>query len=352
MKYRICILANEDTQSHILWEKSINKSTEIEYYDIINLASDDWFELINQKTYDLFLLKPPGKTGLFKRLYDERVYLINRHLSTPIYPSPDEIYIYENKRFLRDWLIINQLPHPETHVFFNKEEAKEFINTNNHFPLVGKTNIGASGNGVLILKDRNEVLNYLQKAFETGIKPIGGPKIKKGPFIKKIKKAINNKGFLKQRLKDYKSSNLDTQYHFVILQEFVPHDYEWRCVRIGDSYFAHKKVAKQGKTSGTLIKAYDPVPKKLLNFIKETTDKTNLSSVAIDLFQKDGDYLINEIQCFFGQSDPYQMLVNGKPGRYVYKNNKWQFEEGDFNMNECFDLRLEHALSSIKNNLL
>ncbi len=62
-----------------------------------------------------------------------------------------------------------------------------------------------------------------------------------------------------------------------------------------------------------------------------------------------GKYLINEMQCIFGQSDPYQMLVNGKPGRYVFKDGKWIFEEGMFNRNESYNLRVEFVLSQLKN---
>ncbi len=128
----------------------------------------------------------------------------------------------------------------------------------------------------------------------------------------------------------------------------MPHEYEWRCVRIGDSYFAHKKIARNNKSSGTLIKGYDPVPKVLLDFIRDVTSKTGLSSVAIDLFEINNQFLVNEIQCFFGQSDPYQMLVDSKPGRYRFISGDWVFEEGDFASNECFDLRLEHALELVK----
>ena len=66
--------------------------------------------------------------------------------------------------------------------------------------------------------------------------------------------------------------------------------------------------------------------------------------MAVDLFEtKSGNYLVNEMQCIFGQSDPYQMLVDNKPGRYIYKD-RWIFEEGDFASNECYDLRLEYIL--------
>ena len=92
-------------------------------------------------------------------------------------------------------------------------------------------------------------------------------------------------------------------------------------------------------------------PLELLDFVKEVTNKCGLTSIAIDVFENKGRFLINEIQCFFGQSDPYQMLVDGKPGRFVSDGSKWIFEEGMFNTNQCYDLRLNHAISLIENQL-
>jgi hypothetical protein len=40
------------------------------------------------------------------------------------------------------------------------------------------------------------------------------------------------------------------------------------------------------------------------------------------------------------------MLVDGKPGRYIYTKGKWLFEPGDFAKNACFNLRLDYILSN------
>lgn len=349
MKYKVCLLSNENTLDHLKWVDALSKSDLIDFYDIVNLTSDAWLERIRAKEYDLILLRPPGRTELFKRLYDERVTLLNQYFDIPIYPSVLEVLLYENKRFLRDWLMVNQLPHPETHVFFDRDEALSFIHSSKEFPIMGKTNIGASGNGVKKLNEYAEAVAYVSQAFEQGIKPRIGPKLKKGSPFKKVLKVFRNKGFLRQRLRDYKSNFINVQFHYVILQKFVPHSFEWRCVRIGESYFAHKKIVVGDMASGTLKKGYDKVPETLLNFMKSVTEKHNLSSVAIDIFEEEGNYLINEIQYLFGQSDPYQMLVNGKPGRYIYENDSWGFQEGMFNTNENYDLRLVHALTKLKN---
>jgi glutathione synthase/RimK-type ligase-like ATP-grasp enzyme len=343
MKYNLAILKSESAFEHELWVKACQENPNVQSADIIELTSDSWFISINKKNYDLFLLRPPGRTELFKRLYDERIYIISKIMGKKIYPSYDEIFIYENKRVLRDYMLASKIPHPATSSFFSVKEALQF-SERTKFPIVAKTNIGASGSGISFIQNKEEIESYIKQAFSSGIKRISGPKLTKGSISKKIRKAIFKRGFIKNRLSEYKTTSNETQSGFVIFQEFVPHTYEWRCVRIGNSYFAHKKIAVDNKSSGTLIKGYDPVPFSLLDFIEEITEKNNLRSVSVDVFEKEGNYLVNEIQCFFGQSDPYQMLVEGKPGRYIRLKGDWEFEEGDFNNNESFSLRLDHAI--------
>jgi hypothetical protein len=146
------------------------------------------------------------------------------------------------------------------------------------------------------------------------------------------------------KLEIYRERRRDIQSNFVIFQEYIPHEFEWRVVRISDSFFAHKKLKSNEKASGSLLKEYVNPSLDLLDFVKKITDRYGFYSQAIDIFESERGYLINEMQCIFGQSDPYQMLVNGKPGRYCYINNKWVFEEGDFATNACFNLRLKHVL--------
>ena len=156
-----------------------------------------------------------------------------------------------------------------------------------------------------------------------------------------------------ERLQHYKTESSEVQREYVIFQEFIPHNYEWRCVRIGDSFFAHKKMVKGEKASGSLIKGYENPPFKLLDFVKEVTDKRHFRSQSVDIFETaDGRYLVNEMQCTFGQSDPYQMLVDGVPGRYRLIDEKWTFEAGDFNKYKSFLLRLEYFVEVLTSNQL
>jgi glutathione synthase/RimK-type ligase-like ATP-grasp enzyme len=307
-------------------------------------VSDDWYEQIIKENFDCLLTKPGGLSMPFKQLYDERLMILARENHFPMFPSLDEVLIYENKRYFSYWLKANNLPHPKTHVFYDRKEADKFV-SETAFPLVAKLNIGASGNGVQILKNKDAAHRYIREIFTSGKTSRVGPRLDKGHIIKRIVTKLRDPKSLIERLRVYKTVSRDAQKGFCIFQEFIKHDYEWRVVRIGDSFFAHKKMLIKGKASGSLEKKYDNPPLKLLEFVKEITDCFQFFSQSVDIFEtSDGRYLINEMQCIFGQSDPYQMLVDGIPGRYVFADGQWVFEAGDFNTHESFDLRVQTAI--------
>jgi len=344
----VVILRNEVQDDHFLWVKACESHNDILDFRIVNLTKNNWFEEIHKKKFDIMLAKPGGLTAPYKQLYDERIYILGKVLGYKIFPSPEEIFIYENKRFLSFWLKANNIPHPVTYIFYEKKEAQTFIK-NSDYPLVAKTNIGASGSGVKVLYDFKEAHKYIDRGFsKEGVSKRSGPNFAKGDWINRgLHYVLNPKDITKKR-SIYKSKRLDRQKGYVILQEYIQHEYEWRVVRIGDSFFAHKKLRKGEKASGALIKGYNNPPFALLDFVKQVTDKHKFLSQAVDVFETERGYLVNEMQCIFGQSDPYQMLVDGIPGRYIYLNYVWMFEEGDFTSNQCYSLRLEYVLSRFK----
>lgn len=350
--YNLIILKNELEDDHTFWIRACEKLKNKVNYKIVDLTRNNWIENIKIKPFDFLLAKPGGLTSSFKQLYDERISILVNELSYPVYPSLTEILIYENKRYLSYWLKAKNLSHPETWVFYNKQEALDFIEKSS-FPIVAKTNIGASGSGVKVIKDAKEADLYINSTFSGGgVKKRWGPNFNSSGLIRRGLHYIFNPKDIKKKINIYKKIRNDIQRDFVIFQEFISHDFEWRCVRIGDSFFAHKKIVNKNSASGSLLKEYENPPFELLDFIKDMTEKYNLSSVAIDMFESDErGYLVNEIQCFFGQSDPYQMLVDGRPGRYIYQNGNWNFEEGDFNSNESYDLRIEHVIDILRNRL-
>lgn len=340
---KIVILKSESDRNFELWLSAIQLAIPESDVTVLSAYSnDDWEELAKLDSAIIFATAS-GRSQWLKRIYDEKVWALSQKKNCMIYPPVQELFLYENKKLLRDWMIVNEVPHPKTKVFFEMSEAlncaKSLV-----FPCVVKTNIGASGSGVRILESVEQYIAYCNDAFGVGVQYKSGPKWTKGNLLKKISKVLRNPGFVQQRLKEYKISKSEIQKDLVFVQEFIPHEFEWRCVRMGDSFFAHKKLAVNNMSSGTLLKGYGEVPHSLLEFIQEITDRTGLVSACIDVFETNQGYLVNEIQTFFGQSDPYQMAVNNVPGRYVKSEDAWLFEEGDFNQFESYELRVRHAM--------
>ena len=342
-KYLVAILENEDPASSYKWKLACEKAGV--KFDIIKLHQNDWLERIRAREYSFCLLKPPGEIEPFKQLYDERVYIIVKVLGIKTFPSYEEAYIYENKKLLSYFLKARKIPHPKTFVFYEKNDALQFVN-DTEFPIVAKTSIGASGTGVKIIHTREQAVRYVKKAFSRkGIRRRFGPNRVTGTPKKWFNKAIRSPSYFIKKLQQYMKRNNDTQKWYVLFQEYIPHDFEWRVTRIGESYFAHKKVKVGDKASGSKGIDYVKPPEKLLNFVKKTCDENNFKCMSIDLFEDgNGGYLVNELQTIFGHVQKFICMIDGERGRYLIKNGKWQFEKGEFNTNESYDLRLEAAL--------
>jgi glutathione synthase/RimK-type ligase-like ATP-grasp enzyme len=327
------------------WVNSLEKYQTIEY-DIIDISMHDWMDKCLRKKYDVFLLRPPGIINTEKQMFDEKVSILSKLPNVKVYPSLEEVLIYENKKYLSYWLQSQNIDSPQTNVFYKKRDAIDFI-TKVQFPVVAKINIGASGKGVKILNTNYEALCYIKKAFTNGIRPYIGPNFRIASILTKLKNLNRKKGLLKSRVNSYISVYREPQ-KFVILQEYVPHEYEWRVVVIGESFFAHKKVVNKGKASGSLIKEYGNPNLEVLSFVRDIVSRTKINSVSMDVFETNRGFLVNEIQVYFGQSDSFQMKVDGIEGRYRYVDNNWVFEPGDYASNQCYDLRLRHVLQMLE----
>lgn len=328
------------------WEIACN-SLGVDYITI-DTSRNDYLELLNESNPDFCLSRPSGITQYLKKIYDERIFAIERFLNIPVFPSYNEIILHENKIMLSYFLKSYNLPHPETFVSFNKDECLAYAETTS-YPIVAKTANGAAGSGVTIIKSKVDAQNYIKKAFNSGIKRRYGPNRKTGNARSWLLKAWRSPEYLKKKFFQYKLESSDSQKDYIIFQSFIPHDFEWRCVKIGESYFAYKKLKIGEKASGSKIFDYGAPPFELLSFTKDICQKFNFEFMAVDIFYTNGHIYINEMQTLFGHKSAFICKVNEKTGRFIFNNNVWQFEEGNFNSNESFNIRLAYILDKFKN---
>ncbi|EMT5587441.1 TPA: hypothetical protein U2M30_003696 [Providencia stuartii] len=307
----------------------INACTELNIdFVLIDLYANDWLQQIQNSDADGFLCRPPCSIQERKTIYDERLYFISHFLNKKIYPSYDENFIYENKRNMYSWLSLYNFPHVKTNIFVRKNDALKFIEQS-RFPLIIKSNIGASGSGVFKLKNKSQANKFIRKSFGyfNGAFALG--------ILPKKKKFAMNIPLLGH-----------AQKHFLIFQDWIECKWEWRIIKIGNSYFGYKKlIGKTGFASGSLLDGWGEPPLELLKLATKVCETGNFNSMAIDILESlDGKFYINELQCIFGAYNPSQMYIDEKPCRYIYDGKDYKLEFGYFCQNGCANLRVEHFL--------
>ena len=128
-----------------------------------------------------------------------------------------------------------------------------------------------------------------------------------------------------------------------MLQEYLPIRWEWRLIRVGESYFGYKKLLEGSFASGSGLKEWIAPPRALFDLLREVCERGSFTSMAMDVFETDkGEYRINELQSLFGCSHDHQLVVDGKPGRFLFEEAEYRFEEGLFTRLAAYDLRVEH----------
>jgi len=296
-------------------------------YEIIDIIGDNWLDEILASDCEGFLCRTPSKFQERKDMFNEKLYVINKMLNKPIYPSYDELYIHENKKMMYYFLKLNGLPHVKTNIFYRKQDYYDFLEKA-EFPIVFKTSIGSTSKGVEIIKTKSRAKKIGRKVFG-----ILNNKLAKGYTPQTTGKIIpiRARGLL--------------QRHFILLQKFVDIKWEWRVVKIGESYFGHQKLLEGYFASGAAKKGWVKPPEELLFLLKRIADENNFYSVSLDVFEtKTGKFVINEIQSIIGQATKHLMIIDNKPGRFVFKNGKFIFEEGSFNQYRSYLLRVKHFI--------
>lgn len=293
-------------------------------YKLIDFFSPYWLDECSADI-DGYLVRPPCVYQEHKSIFDERVFYLANILKKETYPSFTELYTYENKRNMSLFLKGYDVPHAKTFVFLDKKNLVK-CSEELKFPVVLKSNIGAGATAVRILKNKRQLFSYANSIFGR-ISPeftLGWiPFVKyKGVPIPRIGRANKN---------------------YMIIQEFLDIKWEWRMIRIGNSYFGHQKlIGEDGFASGSELVGWETPTNELLRLLHDTTEKMNMRCMVLDIFETvDGKYYVNEMQSIIGAYRPYQMKVNGKPGRFIIKDDGFIFEEGIHCKNSCWSPRVE-----------
>ncbi|WP_243373455.1 hypothetical protein [Geotalea sp. SG265] len=289
-------------------------------YRVLDLTRPDWLETVTQSACDAFLVVPSVNFSFWKQMYDERIRVLVEVLGKRVFPSYEAMWMWESKRRMHYWLKANGIPHPETWIFYDRKEALGFADTA-PLPLVFKSDMGSGASGVIIFRDRGRLRRHINICFR--------------------------KGFT-----NYRRGPTDRETGTIFLQEYLPDAREWRVVRIGASYFAFEKMKAGEFHSGSHLRSFARPSSVLLSFARGVFDTGDFSSMSLDIFvTRDGRYLVNELQTYFGIQDNHEMcVVDGVPGRMVHdpQHGTWAFQAGSFCDNYLYNQRLSCFIEQLQ----
>jgi len=297
---------------------------------VVDVLAADWYAVVRNTPCDGYLVWPPCNSIEQKALYDERVYFINHYLGKPVYPSYDECALHENKRAVSYWLDWTGFPHVPSQVFARKKDALAYLSRAS-YPLVFKSSIGAAASGVEIVGTAGRARRLARRIF--GIKPFFALGHVPVAWEYGLPWPLFGKA----------------QKHYLIVQDFIEIKWEWRMVRIGESYFGHKKLLENGFASGSNLVGWDRPPVELLHLVRNVCERGGFRSMCVDVFETEsGEFLVNELQSLFCSISPSQMYIDGVPGRFVFQNGEFVFEEGLFNQFSSCLLRVKNFVQMLK----
>ena len=323
----------------VLTEKAVKACESLEVdYEIVDICSSEWIKNVQSSDCDGFFCPSNAISQELKSIQDERYYFVSQVMHRPIYPDFLGLFLHESKRNMSAWLEINNFPRAKTRVFTDRKEAVEYLE-NCQYPIVTKANVGAGAAKVVIIKKKRQAIRMAKKCLTRGKASILKPGF--------AYKARFKKWFI-PTLRDFRNRQKD----YFIVQDFVKDvQWEWRILKIGDSYFGHQKLFKGEFASGSGRVGWVAPPVELLKMVRELCIKGGFPCMDADIFEtKDGKYYINELQAVFGSYLDYQMSIDGIHGRFVDKDGEFVFEEGDFNVFGSQKLKIEHFVSLLKNN--
>jgi len=269
-------------------------------YCFYNIHLSNWIEEADK--FDIIIWHTYSSPDIQEEA-ETKIYFLEKFLKKKCFPSFDEIWSYENKVRASYLYKFFNLPAIPTFVSQNKLDAMDYINKTT-FPIISKITTGSSSNDVIKLKNKKQALKYVDSCFsEIGRKTYW-------PYLR--------------------------QKNYVYFQKFIEDaTYDLRIIVIGNKVFGYYRYAKRGdfRASGAGIVDKKSLPEQAMLLAINAKKMLNSSTLAVDMLysEKEQKFFIIETSIFIGVDTAEQLVVDGKPGYYVFDDSKtFTFNEGKF----------------------
>lgn len=263
-------------------------------------------------------------------------YVINaaEKMGLVVFPSSDTCRTFDNKIGQKYQLESIQAPIVPTYIFYNKNNAMEWIEKAS-FPKVFKLSKGAGALNVLLVNNIKEGQKLIQLAFSRGFK------VSSGHIIENIQKFsisktniilywYNKFKRLPNSIKNIYSINkmMGREIGYVYFQDYIPNLlYDTRVVIIGKRAFAFRRYVRKNdfRASGSGIVSTDPkeISIEIIQIGFQISNTLKLQSAAYDfIIDNNGKPYLVEVSYTF----PSNKQVKDCPGHW---DNNLNWIEGE-----------------------
>lgn len=304
----------KDIRPHSYWDKFErflkNNHIKYEYYNIhlSNFAQQ-------AKRFNLILWHP-NTDAVSQAEAKSKIEFIQKYLGIKCLPNAESLWFYEDK-IRQAWLLKEYgFPLIPTFVTYSKDEALQYIKNAIH-PIIFKESTSSGSFGVFKSDSIGSSSRIVKKIFGIGRKS---------------------------------TCPTQRQKNYVYIQEMVPNKgYDLRVIVVGNYVLGYYRYpdGKDFRASGAGNVVKKGIPTRAMDLARSVKAALPYAPMlAVDLLEdtRDDSYKIIEISIFIGCETCEQLMINGVPGRYVYHNGQYSFEEGRFWIQE---LMLEDYLKTM-----
>lgn len=184
-------------------------------------------------------------------LYSRSILTSVEEMGIRVYPNHTTSWHFDDKVAQKYLLESIGAPLAETWVFFDKEEAHNFLESA-EYPLVFKLRRGAGSLNVRLIRTKKEGHRLVHKMFGTGVR-VAPPLERASRALARIRRQVPHKDPLWIRTKRAGSLFLDQTLYpqrerrYILFQRFISgNDYDIRVTIIGKKAFVYKRGVRNG----------------------------------------------------------------------------------------------------------
>lgn len=248
-------------------------------------------------------------TDYKSELFARQLTLSLERKGIKVFPDSNTAWHYDDKIGQKYLLEAIKVPFIPTHIFYRKDEAVEWAR-NTVFPKVFKLRGGAGSTNVKLVKNKDEAIKLIQKAFTSGFlnkNPISRFKerlwiLKRDKNFNAVKKVATGLARLVLKMENERFSA--KQIGYIYFQDFVPdNDSDTRLVVVGNKCFGLTRYTRKNdfRASGSGLADYNHklIHPQAVKLAFLTAEKLKTQSVALDFIRDKDEYKIIEISYAF-----------------------------------------------------